>query len=418
MAASRERVDFKTGITTVRSDGELSLLVSKNHNRCSSEPEVSIVVPALNEELTVEEFIGWCWEGLDSANVAGEVIIVDSSDDMTAEKALRAGAKVLSAPKRGLGRAYIDASNFISGNLIIMGDCDLTYDFRRLNAFVEAYKSGYEYIMGSRFKGHIEDGAMPKLHRYFGTPFTTWLLNTIYKSHFSDIHCGMRAITRPAFFKIDLTSQGWEYASELVLKSVRLNLKTKEVPVWFYKDREGRESHLKRGGFLTPWVAGWINLKVMLVYSPDSFLIKPGFFLFVIGLMTGLSGFLSSENQLLSHYSSKAIFLMLVFTTFGYALFQTGVLARYRHRLRNGIESQIVRMLSYNWGMLISFILFVVGMSFFYSAIMNESVSIKNTFGLDVTASTGLCALLLSIQTFSFTLLIEMERRIRKLPRI
>src|ERR1700722_6867534 len=140
-------------------------------------PEVSIVVPALNEEITIGEFVDWCKEGLARAGVAGEILIIDSSSDRTPEIALAHGARVLRTPKRGLGRAYIDAMPYIRGDFIIMGDCDLTYDFRELAEFVKCYQEGAEFVMGSRFKGSIEAGSMPALHQYFGTPVTTWIMN-------------------------------------------------------------------------------------------------------------------------------------------------------------------------------------------------------------------------------------------------
>ena len=111
-----------------------------------------------------------------------------------------------------------------------MGDADCTYDFRKIKPFIEAYRGGHEYVMGSRWLGSIEKGAMPKLHQYFGTPFTTWILNRVYHAHFTDIHCGMRGITKDALIRMGLNSQSWEYASEMVLKSVRMELDTVEVP--------------------------------------------------------------------------------------------------------------------------------------------------------------------------------------------
>ena len=216
-----------------------------------ADPEVTILVPAVDEELTIEDFVTWCHQGLRDAGAVGEIVIVDSSTDHTAELALARGARVLKTPKRGLGRAYIDALPYIRGKYVIMGDADCTYDFRQLAPFVETMRGGTEYAMGSRWKGSIEKGAMPALHQYFGTPVTTWILNRLYGSKFSDIHCGMRGITRDALFRMGLVSQSWEYASEMVLKSVRMNLRTTEVPVTFYKDRNGRLSHHKRaGGFL------------------------------------------------------------------------------------------------------------------------------------------------------------------------
>ena len=111
---------------------------------------------------------------------------------------------MLETPKRGLGRAYIDALPFIRGKYVLMGDGDCTYDFRELAPFVEKFRAGSEFVMGSRFSGSIEPGSMPALHRYLGTPVTTWILNVIFASRFSDIHCGMRGITQDAFARMDL----------------------------------------------------------------------------------------------------------------------------------------------------------------------------------------------------------------------
>ncbi|HEY0468597.1 MAG TPA: glycosyltransferase family 2 protein, partial [Polyangiaceae bacterium] len=185
-----------------------------------ADPEISIVIPSLNEELTMADFVSWCVEGLEKAGVRGEILIIDSGTDRAGEIALAHGARVLKTPKRGLGRAYQDALPHIRGQFILMGDCDCTYDFRELAPFVKEFHAGAEFVMGSRFRGYIEPGSMPPLHRYLGTPVTTWILNTIFSSHFSDIHCGMRGIAKAAFVRMDLQSQSWEYASEMVLKSV------------------------------------------------------------------------------------------------------------------------------------------------------------------------------------------------------
>src|SRR3984957_3271114 len=207
--------------STVTSD--VTLLVPRDD---VPEPEVSIVVPALNEEMTITVFVDWCKEGLRRIGAEGEILIIDSSSDRTPELAIAAGARVLRTPKRGLGRAYIDALPYIRGRYVVMGDADCTYDFRELGLFIEKLREGYEFAMGSRWLGSIEDGSMPPLHRYIGTPLTTSILNRIYGSDFSDIPCGMRAMTRDALNRIVLTSQSWENESELVLKAVRLTLRT------------------------------------------------------------------------------------------------------------------------------------------------------------------------------------------------
>jgi glycosyltransferase involved in cell wall biosynthesis len=269
-------------------DPELELLVPVDDVK---DPEFSIVVPALNEELTVPTFIAWCQEGMRRAGMSAEILIVDSSTDKTPEIALAAGARVLKTPKRGLGRAYIDSLPFIRGKYLILGDCDCTYDFRELEPFVQKFRDGAEFIMGSRFRGYIEPGAMPPLHRYLGTPVTTWILNVIFSSHFSDIHCGMRGITRAALERMGLRSQSWEYASEMVLKSVHMQLRTEEVPIRFLKDQEGRLSHHKRSGWFSPWSAAWINLRAMFIYGAAFFLYRPGLLLAALGaaLMLPLS---------------------------------------------------------------------------------------------------------------------------------
>jgi glycosyltransferase involved in cell wall biosynthesis len=252
-------------------------------------PVVTILVPTLNEERTVGEFMDWCNEGIAKSGLAVEILIADSSTDRTPQIALEKGARVVRAPKRGLGRAYIDSIPFVRGEFIIMGDADCTYDFREIRPFYDAYAAGAEFVMGSRFKGIIDPDAMPKLHRYFGTPVTTFILNFMFASRFSDIHCGMRGISTDALLRMKLGSQGWEYASEMVLKSVHMKLRTMEVPIHFHKDPEGRLSHMKRRGWLEPWRAGWANLKAMFVYGVDFFLGKPGAVLFAAGLLLMLA---------------------------------------------------------------------------------------------------------------------------------
>ena len=214
-------VPVRVAIPIMTADPEIELLLPADD---VADPEFSIVIPALNEQLTIGDFIDWCKEGLAKAGVVGEILIVDSSTDRTREIALAKGARVLATPKRGLGRAYIDSLPFIRGKYVLMGDCDCTYDFRELEPFVEKFRGGAEFIMGSRFRGYIEPGAMPPLHRYLGTPVTTWILNVIFSSHFSDIHCGMRGISTDALKRMGLRSQSWEYASEMVLKSVHMKL--------------------------------------------------------------------------------------------------------------------------------------------------------------------------------------------------
>src|SRR6266446_8086306 len=375
--------------------------------------ELSIVVPALNEEITVGEFVEWCREGLERAGVVGQVLVIDSSTDDTAKIVLEHGGEVLSTPKRGLGRAYIDAIPYIRGKWIVMGDADLTYDFRELTPFVEEFRKGAEFVMGSRFRGTIEKGAMPGLHRYFGTPFTTWILNRIYRSNYSDIHCGMRGLTRDALEKMDLKSQSWEYASEMVLKAARLGLLTAEVPVKFYKDREGRVSHHRRIGWLSPWQAGWVNLKVMLVYSPDSFLLKPGLVMSALGIL--LSLVLARGPVVLGHVGLSLHWMLFAVTctTLGYSCIQIAILARVMHGLRPELLDRVRRFLTYDRGMFVAAGLGFLGMALLATLVYRY---LKHGLRLETIshpAILGLLFVILAFQTFGFTLLVEMIRRLR-----
>jgi glycosyltransferase involved in cell wall biosynthesis len=374
--------------------------------------ELSIVVPALNEEITVGEFVDWCKEGLKRAGVVGQILIIDSSTDDTAKIVLEHGGEVLRTPKRGLGRAYIDAIPYIRGKWVVMGDADLTYDFRELTPFVEEFRKGAEFVMGSRFLGSIEKGAMPGLHRYFGTPFTTWILNRIYRGNYSDIHCGMRGLTRAALEGIDLKSQSWEYASEMVLKAARLSLATAEVPVKFYKDREGRVSHHRRLGWLSPWIAGWLNLKVMLVYTPDSFLLKPGMVLTALGLLLSLA--LARGPIMIGHigFSLHWMLLGMTCTTLGYSCIQIGLLARVMHGLRPGFVDRVRNVLTYDRGMLISCGLLLLGTMLLGTLVYRYVNHGLRLDAISHPAILGLLLIILGFQTFCFTLLMEMAQRV------
>jgi hypothetical protein len=374
--------------------------------------DVSIVVPSLNEEITVGEFVDWCKEGLDRAGVRGQILIVDSSTDKTPEIVLAHGGEVLRTPKRGLGRAYIDAANYIRGQWIIMGDADLTYDFRELSPFVEAFRKGADFVMGSRFRGSIEKGAMPGLHRYFGTPLTTWILNRIYGSRYSDIHCGMRGLTRSAFERIDLKSQSWEYASEMVLKAARLNLVTAEVPVKFYKDREGRFSHHRRMGWLSPWIAGWLNLKVMLVYTPDSFVLKPGIVLTAVGVLIACGLAMGPITIGGVGFSLYWMLLGVTCVTLGYSSIQIGVLARVMHGLRPLSLRRLQKLLTYDRGMLLAGGSVLVGAVLLGILIYHYLHSEFRLLEISHPAIFGLLLIIVGFQTFCFTLLLEMAQRV------
>ncbi|MEI1247334.1 glycosyltransferase family 2 protein [Rhizobium aouanii] len=335
-------------------DPELTLLTPDDD---VADPEVTILVPSLNEELTIGTFVDWCREGIAASGAAVEILIVDSSTDRTPEIARDRGARVLRTPKRGLGRAYIDAIPFVRGKFIIMGDADCTYDFRQIAPFIEAFREGADFVMGSRFKGSIEDNAMPPLHRYFGTPLTTWILNRMFASRFSDIHCGMRGISVDALLRMDLRSQGWEYASEMVLKSVHMELPTTEVPIHFLKDPDGRLSHMKRRGWMEPWRAGWRNLQAMFVYGFDFFLIWPGFLLLALGLIIMLPLLAGPMSIAGVRFSSNAMLFAMALAVLGQSMLVSAAIGRVIFDYSGRVQPRFERLLPYNatiWGTVVA----------------------------------------------------------------
>jgi glycosyltransferase involved in cell wall biosynthesis len=390
-------------VTTITTDSEITLQVP-DHD--VADPMLSIVVPALNEELTVSEFVAWCREGLTAAAIPGEILIVDSSDDHTGERALAAGARVLHVPKRGLGRAYIDALPFVRGQWIVLGDADCTYDFRALTPFVERFREGYEYVMGSRWKGSIEPGSMPALHRYLGTPFTTWILNRLYSSHFSDIHCGMRGITRDALQRMHLQSQSWEYASEMVLKSVNMRLRTAEVPVTFLKDRNGRLSHHKREGWQSAFKAAWFNLRAMFIYGSDFFLVKPGMLLIALGLLLTLPITFGDLDLGLFALSLNWQFLGVGLLAVGCQTLYFGCIAQVLFDYTGSNGHRWRRVFPYTRTALIGIVLAVAG---FAMAVPLVVTYVANDFALGSAdtienhlALTGLAAVICGAQLFVF----------------
>jgi len=385
---------------------ELTLLIPEND---VAQPELSIVIPTLNERITIVDFLDWCKEGLAKAGVAGEILIVDSSEDETPWLAVANGARVLRTPKRGLGRAYIDAVPYIRGKYVLMGDADCTYDFRDIKGFVEAFRAGHEYVMGSRFKGYIEPGSMPKLHQYFGTPVTTAMLNVLYSTRFSDIHCGMRGITRDALNRIELESQSWQYASEMVLKSVCLGLDTTEVPVRFLKDKEGRLSHMKRNGWLEPWRAGWINLRSMLTYGADFFLLRPGRVVLAIGLMiilAGAGGLRLGPIAFSIYWSLLGLTLAVV----GLQSFYLGCIVQVSYGYSEATAARWLRLFEFNRAMLGSALLFGIGVLLSIPLVVSY---VESGYRLDGVAASnrlaivGLFLLIASFLTFSSTLVIH-----------
>lgn len=260
--------------------------------------DVTVLIPTKNEEITISSFIDWCHLGFKNANVNGEIVLMDSSTDQTPNIARLKGAKVISVPEKGLGIAYLNGKKHISGKYVILGDADCTYDFRDIQPFLDKLNEGFELVVGNRFRGKIEKKAMPIHHQYFGSPITSFIFKHSLGIPTGDIHCGMRGLSRELFIKLPFTELGWEYASEMIVSSRNLGAKICEVPIDFLKEPQGRISHQRRNGWLTPFKAGWGTLRVTASFSLDRLLFTPGVILGALGMTMNFLMLFLSETLL------------------------------------------------------------------------------------------------------------------------
>ena len=245
-------------------------------------PEISVVIPCLNEEEAVGKVVDQALEGIRRSGRTGEVIVVDNaSTDRSAEVAAEHGATVVREERPGYGSAYLAGLAVAQGDFIVMGDADETYPMQDLAPFVERLAEGDDLVMGSRFEGTIHGEAMPWLNRHVGNPILTGLLNVLFGVKISDAHCGMRAVRRDALPTLDLHSTGMEFASEMVFKAFRRKLRVSEIPIDYYP-RVG-ESKLNRFG------DAWRHVKFMLLYSPSWLYFVPGLALLVLGILGALA---------------------------------------------------------------------------------------------------------------------------------
>ncbi len=253
--------------------------------------ELSIVLPCLNEELTVGVCVSKAVGFLKKHKIDGEVIVADNgSTDRSIEIATKKGARVAHIEQKGYGSALRGGFEAAKGKYIIMADADDSYDLVNLMPFVEKLREGYELVMGNRFKGGIQKGAMPWHHRYIGNPILSFLGKLFFKTPANDFHCGLRGFTKTAVEKMDLQTTGMELASEIVIKSSILEMKTCEVPTTLSPDGRDRPPHLRS------FRDGWRHLRFLLIYSPSWLFLYPGIILSVIGSLFSLALFLGPIN--------------------------------------------------------------------------------------------------------------------------
>jgi len=250
--------------------------------RAPAEIELTLLMPCLDEARTVGACVEKARAFLAEHGIAGEVLVADNgSRDGSTEVAERHGARVVHASERGYGAALAAGIAAARGRYVIMGDSDDSYDWSNLMPFVSALRGGAELVMGNRYRGGIEKGAMPFLHRYLGNPVLTAIGRRFFRSECGDFYCGQRGFTREAALRMDLRSTGMEFALEMLVKASLLGMRVDEVPIVLAPDGRGRRSHLRT------WRDGWRSLRFFLLYSPRWLFLVPGLALMTAGLAVG-----------------------------------------------------------------------------------------------------------------------------------
>ena len=246
-------------------------------------PEVSVVIPCLNEADTLAICIEKATRAFRSHNIRGEIIVADNgSTDGSQEIALQMGARLVHVQAKGYGNALMGGISQAKANFIIMGDGDDSYDFEQIPLFVEQLRQGYDLVQGCRLPsggGKVLPGAMPFLHRWLGNPLFSWLAKRWFHAPIHDVYCGMRAFTKVLYDRLALRCTGMEFATEMIIKAALYRESIAEVPITLHPD--GRKSHPPH---LKTFRDGWRTLRFFLICSPRWLFLIPGIFLFFVGV--------------------------------------------------------------------------------------------------------------------------------------
>ena len=255
--------------------------MSINYNQIA--PEVSIVMPCLNEAETLAICIAKASQALSSNNIAGEIIVADNgSSDGSQAIAIRLGSRLVNVVERGYGNALMKGIAAAQGQFIIMGDADDSYDFNEIPSFVGKLKQGFDLVQGCRLPsggGTIIPGAMPFLHRVWGNPMFSFLARRWFKAPLHDVYCGMRGFRKDIYYVLDQQCTGMEFATEMIIKASLNGARIAEVPITLYPD--GRKAHSPH---LRTFRDGWRTIRLFLIFCPRWLFLIPGALLILLGL--------------------------------------------------------------------------------------------------------------------------------------
>ena len=284
-------------------------------------PELSILLPCLNEEGAIGLCLDIIKDVIKKNNIEAEIIVIDNgSTDNSPKIAKEKGANLIYEKTKGYGAAYLKGFEFAQGKYLFLADCDGTYDFNEIPRFLEQLRAGYDFVIGNRFNGKIEKNAMPWSHRYIGNPILSGILRLFFNINIRDAHCGMRAISKNTLKKLGLKTMGMEFASEMVIMAGKNKLKIKELSIDYFKRRGDSK--------LNSFPDGWRHLRFMLLYSPLYLFFLPGLVLFLIGigLMIWIYFYSPIIFGLKIHF--HPMFLAALLIAVGYQLIQFALFAK------------------------------------------------------------------------------------------
>ena len=246
-------------------------------------PELSIVMPCLNEADTLATCIATAARALSEHRIAGEIIVADNgSTDGSQDIAEKLNARLVNVRERGYGSALIGGIDAARGKYIVMGDADASYDFSEIPKFVEKLRQGFDFVQGCRLPsggGRIVDGAMPWLHRVWGNPMFSFLARWWFQSPLHDVYCGMRAFRKDTYYILDQRCTGMEFATEMIIKASLYKAKIAEVPITLRPD--GRKQHAPH---LRTFRDGWRTIRLFFICTPRWLFLVPGLLLIFLGM--------------------------------------------------------------------------------------------------------------------------------------
>jgi glycosyltransferase involved in cell wall biosynthesis len=312
--------------------------------QASSELDISIVMPCLNEEEGVADCVNKALNWIQKAGMRGEVIVVDNnSTDRSAEIAAAAGARVIPEREPGYGAAIRRGFREARGKYMVMGDCDGTYSFEDLTPLVSPLDEGYDLVMGNRMTDQLAKGAMPWSHRVIGTPMISWMLRMFTGARITDSQCGLRAMRRDSIQALNLRTPGMEFASEMILKAMRQNLKLTEVPI-SYDVRVGEAK-------LNTIRDGWRHLRFLLISSPSYAFLLPGFLLLFLGIVSLVITAAKTSGIDVGPARWEPIFAASIFFVVGINVLMLGLLAKLLAVRSGDVESRMVQFYRKNFGL-------------------------------------------------------------------